>query len=320
MNILQPHHPWCFQVELTEGCNRICSFCGINAIRDKPGNYKYMTEDLAAKVAQDIVDLNPNARIEFAMHGEPLQNPSHVRIFGIFRALLPKAQLMLTTNGKVLMKKMQERLDRIFDAGIDFVLMDTYYPERDALRAEAATLQNITVRDFYDDLVKEGWSPYGNHRGKYRRFVCLMDDIGARDGEHSSRKLHNHSGSVPGMAVPSEPLKKTCTKPFREMSVTWNGEVRLCCEDWVGDYVAGTAAKTSLRDIWYGEAMEAARAHLQNKDRSFGACKVCDASSGMRVGLLQKYPPLTDEQRAKVRDVEAQSAGRGRLVQLGRKV
>jgi tRNA A37 methylthiotransferase MiaB len=36
MKILQPHQPWSVQVELVEGCNRICGFCGINAIRSKP--------------------------------------------------------------------------------------------------------------------------------------------------------------------------------------------------------------------------------------------------------------------------------------------
>ena len=26
--------PWSIQIELTEGCNRLCTFCGLNAIRD----------------------------------------------------------------------------------------------------------------------------------------------------------------------------------------------------------------------------------------------------------------------------------------------
>jgi len=311
--------PWTFQVELVEGCSRICGFCGINAIRSKPGNYKYLDEQLAAKLAAEIAELNPNARIEFAMHGEPLMHPKHAFIFGLFRAALPKAQMMVTTNGKSLMKAMQQRLERIFEAGIDFVVLDTYYPERDDLRAEAATLEGITVKDFYDDLAPQGWSPYSNHKRKFQRFVCLMDDIGARDGEHPSRKLHNHSGSAPGMDAPREPLAKTCTKPFRELSVTWNGEVRLCCEDWVGDYVAGDARTSTLAEIWRGPKFEAARAMLQNKRRDFGACKNCDASSGMRVGLLPKYPRLSPAEESVVRATERKTIDRTRLVQLGKK-
>lgn len=311
--------PWCFQIELTEGCSRICGFCGINAIRSKPGDYKHLHEDLAGKIAFDISQLNAEARIEFAMHGEPLMNPNYERIFSIFRALLPKANMMLTTNGVRFMKNMQTGLERVFASGIDFVMLDTYYPERDHLRAEAAKLTGITVKDFYDELAPAGWSPYANHRRKYQRFVCLMDDIGARDGEHPARKLHNHSGSNPVGTSVREPLAKTCTKPFREMSVTWNGEVRLCCEDWVGDYVCGNASDQPLSEIWRGEAFEAARAFLQSKRRDFGACKNCDATSGMRVGLLPKYPPVTPNDEAIVRAHEQATSSRTRLVQLRKK-
>lgn len=311
--------PYCFQIELTEGCSRICGFCGINAIRLKPGSYKHLHEDLAGKIALDVQQLNPEARIEFAMHGEPLMNPNYERIFSIFRALLPKANMMVTTNGVRFMKDMQVGLDRVFASGIDFVMLDTYYPERDQLREAASKLVGITVKDFYDELAPAGWSPYANHRRKYQRFVCLMDDIGARDGEHPTRKLHNHSGSNPLGQEVREPLAKTCTKPFREMSVTWNGEVRLCCEDWVGDYVCGNVEEATLAEIWRGPAFEAARTFLQNKRRDFGACQNCDAGSGMRVGLLPKYGQVTKSEEDTLRVTEARSLGRERLVQLRRK-
>lgn len=308
--------PWAFQVELTEGCSRICSFCGINNIRSKPGAYKFLHEDLAGKIAYDIAQLNATSRVEFAMHGEPTMNPSYLKIFSIFRALLPKAGMMVTTNGVRFLKRMQERMDEIFSSGVDFVLLDTYYPERDQLREEAKKLVGITVKDFYDELAPKGWSPYANHRRKVQRFVCLMDDIGARDGEHPTRKLHNHAGGNPELTVPAEPLAKTCTKPFREMSITWNGEVRLCCEDWVGDYVCGNAREQTLTEIWTGPQFESARAFLQNKRRDFGACRNCDAPSGMRVGLLPKYGPVTAIDECNVRATEANSATRTRLVQL----
>lgn len=307
--------PWCVQIELTEGCNRICGFCGINGIRSKAGNFKYMTVHTAERLTAQMRELCPQGRVEFAMHGEPLQNPKHGRILAMFRAALPKAQLMVTTNGRVLMKKMQERLERLFATGINFVVLDTYYPERDALHAEAATLEGFRVHDFYDELAPQGWSPYSHHHGKANRMVVLMDDLGVRTGERGSRVIHNHAGSNPQLAPVPEPLAKTCTKPFRELSVTWNGEVRLCCEDWIGRYVAGNIHTTSLGDIWTGDAFEAARAKLQSKQRDFGACRACDANSGMRAGLLPKYPPVTLEQEQVVRAVEATTTDRRNLVE-----
>lgn len=301
------NRPWSVQVELTEGCNRICGFCGINGIRDKPGSYRYMTVDLADKVAAECAELCPEARYEFAMHGEPLMNPDALMILSIFRSHLAKAQMQVTTNGIRLLGYMQERVDALFSTGLDFVVLDTYYPERDKLRREVATLRGVNVVDFYDDMAPKGESPWHNYRRKLNRTIVLMDDIGARDGEVKSRVVLNHAGSNPTKAVPEGPLRKTCTLPFREVTVAWNGNVNVCCMDWKHQYTAGNVAKSTLREVWFGEEFEAARAMLQNKDRAFGPCTTCDAGSGTRPGLLPKYPSVTEGQREIVRKVEGAS-------------
>lgn len=299
--------PWSVQVELTEGCNRLCSFCGLNGIRDKPGNFKFMTLDTAMRTAQQLAEFCPDARLEFAMHGEPLKNPNYETILGTFRHYLPRAQMQVTTNGIALLSRMQQKLDRLFAIGVDFIILDTYRPERDKLRAEAATLQGITVADFYDDWTPKGISPWHNHRRKVQRTVVLMDDLAARDGEVKSRTIVNHAGHNPEKPKLREPIAKTCTLPFREVAVAWNGNVNICCQDWGHDYTCGNLMQRTLADIWMGSEFEAARTHLQNKDRNFAPCAGCDIGSGSRAGLLPKYPPLTELDRFKVRTVNRTS-------------
>lgn len=310
--------PWLFQIELVEGCNRICNFCGINAIRSAPGNYRYMNEATLVHTVNQIAEFSPQSKIVWAMHGEPLQHPKVTWLVGIARAILPKSYFMLVTNGKVLLGKMQERLEKLFDSGISTVILDTYYPERDALREEAAQLRGFRVIDFYDD--KPGMAevrPFDNHHDKLSRVVVLMDDLAARDGDDPTRKIHNHAGScADGKHTPmSEPLVRTCYKPFRELSIEWDGTVNLCCEDWTRRFVLGNVTETTLNDIWYSPEIEAARAMLQNKRRDFAGCKVCDAPAGLRIGFLPKYGPVTEEQERLLRDVEARS-GRPDIVQL----
>ena len=304
--------PWSVQIELVEGCNRICGFCGLNDIRTKPGNYKYMTEDTLAAALSGAVDLCPTARFEFAMHGEPLMHKNWKRMITSARLMLgPKPQIMVTTNGKIMAGRMQKVIDDLWGAGVDFIMMDTYHPERLDLQKEAYELTGCRVADFYDELAPSGWSPWANHRRKTRRLVCIMDDLGMRDGEHPSRSVHNHTGGNPQGAVLREPLRKTCTKPFREVTICWDGEVRLCCEDWVGRYVCGNVnSENSLRKIWYGDEFRAARAKLQNKERDFGACQKCDVGSGGRSGLLPRHPPVTQAQEQLVRAVEASTSDR----------
>ena len=73
--------PNSIQIELTEGCNLACSFCGIQSIReneaDGPQNihgkasapYRYLTIERARSICDRIKEAGWNPRLEFAMHG-----------------------------------------------------------------------------------------------------------------------------------------------------------------------------------------------------------------------------------------------------------
>lgn len=286
--------PWSVQIELTEGCNRLCSFCGLNGIRTGPGNYKYMDLETASNSAKGLAALNPLLRMEFAMHGEPMMHPKHAEIISMFRAAMPKTQIMVTTNGKTMLKDMEPKLDRLFRSGVDFVVMDTYYPERDELQALARGLSDsIEVRDFYDDCVPKKWSPWHNHKRAEQRLLIIMDDLAARNGEVSSRVIMNHAGNMREKPLPAEPLVKTCTNPFRELSICYDGDINVCCMDWGHEAVMGNVNKQSIGSIWWGAKFEAFRTALQNKDRRMSPCARCDKNSGHRAGLLPKYPELT---------------------------
>jgi len=288
--------PWSIQIELAEGCSRICSFCGINGIRKKPGNYKFMDLTTAHTLALQLASFCPNARIEFAMHGEPTMNPKYLEIIALFRHHLPKAQMQLTTNGvRMVKKEMQPVIDEIFKAGIDFVILDTYYPERDILRKKAFALKDVTVLDYYDDMVPKKKSPWVNYHRKFNNTVILMDDLEARNGESKARTIYNHAGNNEKKGAVRKQLQKTCTLAFREVGVIWNGDVNLCCHDWKGEYKIDNIHKTELKEIWKSPKWEAARTFLQNKDRSITPCNKCDIGSGSRSGLLPKYGEITPE-------------------------
>ena len=296
--------PWSAQVELTEGCNRRCSFCGIKAFKPKTDKTKtHMTKKLAKRVADDIAELCPRARIEFAMHGEPLLNPKKYSIIKIFRKRLD-SQFMLTTNGIELLKKPKTAIKRLFACGINILMIDTYKENRAALlecMKSVKKVKNITVVDFYKDWAPKGKSPWTNYRGKEDRVVVLMDDLGERDGERASRKITNQGGNNVGAGIPENPLDKLCTIPFREISICANGDVCVCCNDYSHEYVCGNINIQSLKKIWYGNNFRAARRILYSRKRTFSPCGRCNLGSGTRVGLLPKYkePTTKDFKRAK---------------------
>lgn len=286
--------PWSVQVELCEGCNRYCEFCGLRSIRPGTGGYEYLSPELARKIAFECSVLCPLARYEFAMHGEPLQHPRANEIVATFRRALPKAQLQLTTNGKVLMGDPSKRIAALFDAGIDILVVDTYEPERHALQQLLWSVDGhdgIKVIDFYAGWAPHGKSPWTNYHRSVTRTVVILDDLGIRSGETANRVISNHAGNSKLLPWTPAPLKRTCTLPYREMSITANGDVNICCNDWGHEYTCGNAAAQSLETIWNGEAFKAARKVLGQKSREFSPCNRCDARSGSRSGLLPKLEP-----------------------------
>ena len=306
------HPPWSVQIELTEGCNRLCSFCGLTALRTAPGKpWHFMEIQLAEKLAKQLSAFCPNARIEFAMHGEPTLNPDWIEIVGIFRRYLPTTQFQLTTNGRTWMRgksqgnSIEKNAIKAFEAGIDVIVLDTYDPEREKLQALAKACTRFKVLDYYDDCQPQGISPWANHKRGMSGTLIIMDDIGIRNGESKARTLMNHAGNAKSEPIPDEPFKRTCTLPFRELAVCFNGNVTICCMDWGHEYTCGNVNDTHIYDIWWGAEFQAARKLLQSKERGFSPCDRCNAKSGTRAGLLPKMPKPDSETLSVVRKVHS---------------
>ena len=277
--------PWSIQIELTQGCNRQCSFCGVQGIAHNP--ISHMSVELAELLSDQCSAYIPDRRYEFAMHGEPTLNPNHLEILRMFRNKLPKAQMQLTTNGYSILKSNGDALEDILEI-VDFIVLDTYYPERDKLREIVAT-SGIPV---YENCTRT--SPYANHHRKVVG-IFLMDDLGVVSGIKKNRVIFNHAGNALGQPVPEKPLEKKCTNVFREISVCYNGDVCGCCMDFGHEYVVGNVLEKHLKDIWGSVEFEALRVALYNKERGFSPCNRCNYPGGMRQGLLEPKGKLTND-------------------------
>lgn len=277
--------PNAVQIELTEGCNLRCDFCGLQGIR-KEGekNWKFMKPETLDKLCSEMAALEWNSRIEFAMHGEPTLHPFLNDVVEAVRQHLPRASIMMTSNGGGLLggSGPLEKLERLFDAGLNIFAFDDYkYVKigekvREAIKAGKPS---FAVQDY---PAEPEASPHNRAKPKEHRFVFVQDISEAEEGTHSS--LNNHAGSA---FEPNEKGHgKRCAKPFRELSVRWDGNIAICCNDWRGVFKCGNILKTPLDDIWNGEAMASARKYLYRGMRDqLSPCDGCDALSH-RVGLL----------------------------------
>ena len=310
--------PYCIQIELTEGCNLACSFCGIAGIRDNGAHgpndirgkgsspYKWLTLEKASVLADKISfakeNYKWNPRIEMAMHGEPTLNPDYKDIVGIFRKKLPTTHLQMTTNGGGLLKgDLVTNINHLMDAGLNVLLLDNY---------EGIKICD-KVRDLYTGPHPMFEYPSEKNANPHRRrkptdhdIVVTQDISTASKGNHSN--VNNHAGS----AFPKNDRAegRRCAKVFREISVRWDGNVAICCNDWPGFYRCGNVftEDLSLEELWPSAPFRSARKKLYHGERDFGPCDGCDALS-YRPGLLpdskgkEEYdkPNFTD-----LRDIE----------------
>lgn len=273
--------PFTIKIEMTEGCNLYCDFCGLQSIREQPGNFKFMTTHMAEDIAESIRETGWNSRIEFSLHGEPTMNPNYVDIIRIMREYLPKQNIMMTTNGGGFLRSPgpTENIANVFEAGLNAIAFDAY--EDAAIYRKFVERYDPTeypMRVYPDD---PGANPYRRLK-RNERLLCIFPDIrNTESGVHA--KIHNTAGC----SGPKDHAynNKRCARPFRELCISQDGKVVLCCNDWRRTYRCGSAVTWSLESIWQGAAFTAARQKLLHYDREFGPCDGCSSVS-YRVGLL----------------------------------
>jgi len=295
--------PFALQLEASQGCNLGCDFCGIHAIgyqKLKRGK-DLMSVEMAESIAAQVAYPGWNPRIEFAMHGEPTMHPLLDVLIGKFREALPRAYIMVTSNGGGLLGgDVKAKVRALFDAGLNTLALDNY----ETAKIVPKIIEKIagqTWDDVYGNVqhllpvdleqsketIELKWypldktaSPHTRHRG---RLISVVQDISrAPDGTHAT--LNNHAGSAGPLDYSKQGQR--CAKPFREMSIRWDGNVAICCNDWPGYYRTGNVREDGLLHVWNSPAMQAARVALYHGRRDLVApCNGCDATS-YRVGLL----------------------------------
>ena len=147
------------------------------------------------------------------------------------------------------MIKYAKQLDKLFSLGLD----------------------NININDYRGDRDKypKKWSPnietiheaYGNNPKVYFKKRSFDE------------KLPNYAGNIP------QEYKKEefgfCNYPFRKLTIAYNGDILLCCDDFMYDTCFGNVMKDSLIDSWNAKSYNDYRLALLD-NRRIGLCSACN--------------------------------------------
>lgn len=277
--------PYSIQIELNEGCNLGCNFCGLRGMREKGTQPWYrMKKETAERIIAEVKRVGWHSRIIFSMHGEPTLNPNVTKIIAMFRRAFPTTVMSMMSNGYGIVHgfgdistehTISERVGKLMEAGLNDLIIDYYSAKGDAKTIEDA----LKGSEFKIEHLASKVPLYSPRAGQFR--VLFNPPI--QKEKAINRHLCNHCGAAGPLDMSYQ--GKRCARPFRELAIRYDGSVAICCNDFRGEYPIGNIMEQSIEDIWYSKRFEAARILLYAGERSFKPCYGCNALSH-RVGLL----------------------------------
>ena len=248
------------EVEISESgmCNRKCSFCP----RSDP-NYnhvnEFITNELHNKLCNELSELNYQGVIRYSGFVEPMLDKNIYNLIKNAKTFLPKSRIEMVTNGDALNK---QRLKKLFDNGLDTILISVYDSEEDAINFEKLC-KDLSLKDSQYVIRK--------------RYLPPEEDFGIT--------LSNRAGMMENAEFKintlKEPLKEPCYYPSYTFFMDYNGDVLMCPHDWGKKIVLGNMMKNSFLNIWNSKKAILIRKKLNNSDRNFSPCNACDVKGSL---------------------------------------
>ncbi len=230
-------------IETRTDCNNHCPFCP-HAFNDK--KLGIMSWECYTTIIDQLCSMNYNGRVALMLSNEPLLDN---RLEGMISYAKSKSQrlfLDITTNGRLLTV---EWVDKLFMLGLDNININDYRGDRDTFPSKLSHYL-IPIFDAYGNNPKVTFN--------YRR----LDE-----------RLPNYAGNIP------QDFNKGdfgfCNYPFRKITIAYNGDVLLCCDDFMYDTCFGNVMRDNLVDCWNNEDLNNIRIALL-KNQRIGLCERCN--------------------------------------------
>lgn len=236
------------EINPTELCNRVCSFCPRSNPEVYPNRKLHMSVETAQLLVDQLVAANFNGDIHITGFGEPTLNPN---ILDIICVCSSKFHTEMITNGDRLTSGKLTHT-QLKQAGLTTLIVDCYDgPEQ--IKQMEQILEDCKIyyriRDHHDT------------------------------GEVQLIELYNYNNRG-GLVQEAETLFRPCWLPFYKAFVDWNGDIGLCCNDWARAQESfGNIHSKNFSSIWMCEEFVAVRKHLEKGERNLlNACKGCNTN------------------------------------------
>ena len=207
------------EIENHSFCNRVCWFCP-NAFIDRRSVSHQMPEHVFETIVGGLSEIDYAGALTWSRFHEALAS---VRIFerlAAARAALPRAGLVMISNGDYLNRKTLPRLEEL---GLDRLIIDLYMPdgrERDP-GAIAAGLRKFSRR------TGMALEPTGE-------FSYRVAGLGMKATVdiplYAESNISTRGGLVEVGKLSSYRRRAACMAPIRHVVIDYNGKGMMCCQ------------------------------------------------------------------------------------------
>lgn len=222
-------------IETSTYCNRKCDYCP-NQYYESPKHY--MSEDVFYRIIEQLKSIKFSGIIRFSFFNEPLFDDRYVKFAQYIKKELPNAIQVVVSNGDLLTVEKALELEK---AGIDKFV--------------------ITIHDKNPERAYERLSKVKNVL-KHKIRIQTQKDL----------SMQNVGGAVDVSKYKDKKTKK-CPHPL-VMTITYNGDVVLCCADFYRKYVYGNIMQDTIVNIWNNNAEIRKELIIDNYAR-YDICKKC---------------------------------------------
>jgi len=248
------------EIEISESgtCNRKCSFCPRSA-KDFVDKKEFISNELHQKLCTELKAYEYKGTIRYSGFVEPMLDKNIYNLIKMAKDYLPNCNIELVTNGDPLNLT---RLKKLFSHGLSKILISAYDGKKEAIDLENLCNEaNLNKEQF---IVRH-------------RYLTENQDFGIT--------LSNRSGLMENaeyqIKTLSAPLKNPCYIPSYTFFLDYQGDVLMCPHDWGKKLILGNLNKEKLTDIWFSKKSMRIRKMLNQSNRNFSPCNVCDVDGTM---------------------------------------
>lgn len=227
---------WSVAIEISTYCNRRCYYCP-NSRYDTPR--EYMSEELFKKIIQNLKEVGYKGSVTYELYGEPLLDERLVDFIRYSRDNLPRgAFLKVLSNGDELTMELFERL---IDAGMKEIL--------------------ITLHDLDPTSMMKKLQPMIDKHPSHIRLKTI----------HNSSYLLNRGGAIEihGGAKIKKCFYLSCAV------IDYEGNVILCCNDYLHAHKFGNVREERIEDIWKKKEFAKIRQQARKGRPALEICRQC---------------------------------------------